>query len=76
MMTDKEVGALWRTAHESDEPTFWVTGVKELIRKLVEERARYHAIRDGGYRGFTAQDIDWACEQFGIDPKSWEKSHD
>jgi hypothetical protein len=74
-MTDKDVGKIWRKALD-EEGSYSAQTEMSLIRKLVEERARYHAIRDGGYRGFTAQDIDWACEQFGIDPKSWEKSHD
>lgn len=60
IMTDKEVGELWNT------PMLMPTRkyVECLIRKLVEERARYYQFL---WKGDTKTRYK-ACIDFGIDP--------
>lgn len=63
MMTDKEVGNLWREALKwSDEVTL------QLVRKVVEERAeKYRAARN------QPNKYSYALRDFGISPDEWTK---
>lgn len=76
MMKDKQVGELWKSAKYLQERGSSVAiveaafAVEELIRKLVEERAkRFHVEQGiaGGTAGFYK-----ALRDFGIDPKEWK----
>jgi hypothetical protein len=70
-MEDKEVGELWRTytqirrGFRSDNVD---EDVEDLIRKLVEERAKRAAQAIGYKEPFTAK----ALRDFGIPPESWK----
>lgn len=74
-MTDREVGELWRQAHnEINENTPvplspWVENSIQLIRKLVEERARHYVTT---YRKRDEVTQEFACGDFGIDPKEFK----
>jgi hypothetical protein len=73
-MTDKEVGELWRNIHDMKHWSFDTT--KQLIRKLVEERA--HHIYDRAGESYTMSQgpqyeycLMAALRDFGIDPKDY-----
>jgi hypothetical protein len=62
-MNDSQVGALWRTVSQEQRASFYSQAVKELIRKLVEERARYHAAH------YKPEALNEALKDFGIKPE-------
>ena len=70
-MTDKEVGELWHK-HYVPNPKEEVLEVLDLIRKLVEERAK--AIEEYGrpWNELQTPHVDLALRDFGIDPKTWK----
>ena len=75
-MEDKEVGELWHDA--STKGGYWdnvgaADAICELIRNLVEERARHYS-RDCKCLGIghTPLHIAEACRDFGIDPETWK----
>jgi len=69
-MEDKEVGELWAEAQTKQFGWASRQDVLELIRKLVEERARYYQFL---WKGDTKTRYK-ACIDFGIDPETWEKT--
>lgn len=78
MITDKEVGELWR-AHKDCPGNNYCGAIHSLIRKLVEERAaRYRKLAEDE-RGYVSPDArhearDTACRDFGINPATWKES--
>jgi hypothetical protein len=68
-MTDKEVGELWREVTTRNIDQWPYQKFVALIRKLVEERAKW--------LGWLPNDVDRsdalasALRDFGIDPDSW-----
>ncbi len=80
-MDDKEVGKLWQEAcnQGGNNPVhFW--RVKDLIRKLVEERCElYGQLWKEGYKDYhpfeQGQELALAdaLQSFGIDPASWKE---
>jgi hypothetical protein len=65
MMKDEEVGEYWRLARKyPNQPT--MCSIMDLIRKLVEERARSFCGSDP-----QSGDIMLALMDFGIDPTTW-----
>ena len=65
-MEDKEVGELWAEAQTKQFGWASRQDVLELIRKLVEERARYYQFL---WKGDTKTRYK-ACIDFGIDPET------
>jgi hypothetical protein len=57
---DKSIGELWRQNEASVQPD---TCKRNLIRKLVEERARYHAAH------YKPEALNEALKDFGIKPE-------
>jgi hypothetical protein len=70
-LSDKEVGELWERFCNSQ---YEHALEKGLIRKLVEERTRYHWAGSWEPNTRTTEKARAiALEDFGIDPASWEK---
>jgi hypothetical protein len=63
ILTDKEVGELWRRAkaYEGYDVEAWQDMVEDLIRKLVEERLEQ-----------PGETLAGVLLRFGIDPATWE----
>jgi len=73
-MTDNEVGEIWRSYY-SPNPKEEDLVVLDLIRKLVEERARrYSTGVDWG--GDWHDQVTSALRDFGIDPATWEQNRE
>lgn len=76
-MTDKEVGGLWNWLDGVDDDVMALSKTLQdmvaLIRKLVDERARYDS-RQCGCLGVehTALHIANALRDFGIVPVAWK----
>jgi len=70
MMTDEEVGKLWKNAMSISDPSETMQDLKALIRKLVKDRAY-------SYLGKITleQATRIALGNFGIDPATWKKSN-
>ena len=45
MISDKEVGQLWKDCQANNLNIFWQSAVLDLIRKLVEVRAKNYSYR-------------------------------
>ena len=45
MISDKEVGRLWKESQPNNFQLFWRSAVLDLIQKLVEERAKNYSYR-------------------------------
>ena len=76
VITDKEVGELWRRCIDSASDLHWDTEelLKNLIRKLVEERAKWY-IEGGIWNGEdfdTTSPTENALRDFEIDPETWK----
>jgi len=76
-MTDEEVGKLWRkynsyTPSSDGGEAEACVAVEELIRKLVEDRAK--AIEEYGrpLDELQTPHVELALRDFGIDPKEWK----
>jgi hypothetical protein len=72
-MKDDDVGELWRLARKyPNQPT--MCSIMDLIRKLVEERARviYISPAEDGYHE-RQMSLDRALSDFRIDPATWSQ---
>lgn len=69
-MDDKKVGELWRNCLIGQKHGYAVQHEIDLIRKLVEERARSRE-SDGPWLG-DFKVIDAALRDFGIDPGTFK----
>jgi hypothetical protein len=68
VMDDKEVGELWQQCYANG----WTSrhwNIANLIRKLVEERARTYYVA----QAYPEPDTDRALHDFNIDPTTWPK---
>lgn len=75
-MEDKDVGELWTELNyrHAGECGWLFDKTKELIRKLVEERALWHmgiGVRPDKIK-IRADSIRAALRDFGIDPETWK----
>ena len=67
MMTDKEVGELWRESMRHSPDCVFTAKVADLIRKLVEERAKWYGWQSSGLdKADSASALDAAIRDFGI----------
>lgn len=74
-MTDKEVGELWQEFDSEHRTHFdYREHIRDLIRKLVEERA-YLYCNDPVHEAFLESDqaLSAALRDFDIDPKDWKR---
>lgn len=72
-MEDREVGELWVEINYRypGGNAHWFLKCRELVRKLVEERAQrkyFYAINEHGWEYY----IPHALKDFGIDPETWK----
>ena len=66
-MTDREVGEVWKTCFDADRDDMVDRPftIKQLIRKLVDERARYKAAH------YHPEPLNDSLRDFGIDLATW-----
>ena len=72
-MDDKHIGELWEWVSEisPNDGTVHNWEVRDLIRKLVEERARRYST-GLDWAGDWPTQIPSVLRDFGIDPETWE----
>jgi len=73
-MKDKQVGELWAEAQTKQFGWASRQDVMELIRKLVEERARWHSRVHAVAKWHVNDDNNQALRDFGIDPETWKET--